>query len=118
MNRLKTPVLLLFFIALHAHASTQSEIDHLINYVASTKCKYERNGDMHNGEQAVKHINRKYAYFEDDVKTAEDFIKYSATKSELSGKYYKLHCPGEETLNSQDWLLDELQRYRAARSDG
>ena len=114
MNRIKAIVLLLFFTALHAHASTQVEIEHLINYVASTKCEYERNGDMYNGEQAVKHINRKYHYFADDIKTAEDFIKYSATKSELSGKYYKLHCPGEEMLNSEDWLLNELKRYRAA----
>lgn len=99
---------------LSASASTQSEIAHLIEYVKTTDCTYERNGDMHNGEEAVEHIQRKYDYFEDDIETAEDFIKYSATKSTFSGKEYKIHCAGVETVSSKSWLLVELEKYRSS----
>lgn len=100
--------------SLPTFASAQNEINHLIEYVKTTNCTYERNGDMHNGEEAVEHIQRKYDYFEDDIATAEDFIKYSATKSTFSGKEYKIHCPGVDTVSSQSWLLTELNRYRNA----
>jgi hypothetical protein len=105
---------LLSVFSLHAFASTQDEINHLLNFVASTDCTYERNGTMHNGTEAVKHINKKYAYYSDDIKSTEDFIKNSATKSKMSGKYYKIHCSKKAPIKSQDWLLTELSVYRKA----
>ena len=101
----------LFFIGT-AIADTQQEIDHLLEFVASTTCQYERNGNVYDGARAVKHINRKYEYFKDEINSAEDFIKYSATKSTMSGKHYKIHCSNVPVQNSSDWLLDELQKYR------
>ena len=100
-----------------AYASSQAEIDHLIEYVAFTECQYERNNTLHDGTEAVKHIQKKYAYFEDEIETAESFIRYAATKSELSGNYYQIHCPGESARKSQDWLLTELERYRAGHNN-
>jgi hypothetical protein len=93
-------------------AATQDEIDHLLNFVATTDCQYERNGTLHSGKEAVEHINKKYAYYLDDIKSTEDFIKYSATKSSMSGKYYKIHCKNTAAVNSQDWLTTELTAYR------
>jgi hypothetical protein len=107
------PLLLAFSI--HAFASAQNEISHLLGFVASTDCKYERNGTMHNGIEAVNHINIKYEYYLDEIKSAEDFIKYSATKSLMSGKYYKIYCEGLPVMRSENWLLDELMRYRGAQ---
>jgi hypothetical protein len=69
---------------------------------------------MHNGKEAVKHIQKKYDYFADDITSTEDFIKYSATKSKMSGKYYKIHCSGKKPVKSQDWLLTELKAYRSS----
>jgi len=94
-------------------ASSQDEIAHLLTFVASTECIYERNGTMHSGSEAVEHIKKKYAYFEDDIKTAEDFIKHSATKSKMSGKYYKIHCGDNAPVKSRDWLMAELNAYRS-----
>ena len=93
-------------------ASTQSEINHILDFVGATDCKYERNGTMHNGKEAVEHINKKYAYYSDDIDSAEDFIKYAATKSTMSGKYYRIHCNNKPTVKSRDWLLNELNVYR------
>jgi hypothetical protein len=42
---------------------------------------------------------------------AEDFIALSATKSELSGKKYRIFCEGTQPLDS-DRLLGELKEYR------
>ncbi|WP_016957687.1 DUF5329 family protein [Catenovulum agarivorans] len=96
----------------NAFADMQAEIDHLLNYVANTNCQYERNGTMHKGEEAVAHIKKKYDYFIDDIESTEDFIKYSATKSKMSGKYYLIHCPEQTPIKSKYWLLAELAKYR------
>ncbi|WP_210247080.1 DUF5329 family protein [Aliikangiella marina] len=107
----------LFLLSLSqiASADMQSEIEHLLGYVKSTDCVYERNGKKHNGAEAHKHILRKYDYYEDDIESTEDFIKYSATKSNMSGKFYLIHCPNQPTLTSQAWLLQELSEYRQER---
>lgn len=101
-------------VSTYASESTKSqqEINHLLAYVNSTQCQYERNGKRHSGEEAVKHIQRKYRYFADKIKTAEDFIRFSATKSTMSGKYYTVHCAEGKAIKSVDWLNEELLRYR------
>ncbi|WP_299979413.1 DUF5329 family protein [uncultured Pseudoteredinibacter sp.] len=97
-------------------AKSQQEINHLLAYVKSTNCQYERNGKRHSGKEAVKHIQRKYRYFADEIKTAEDFIRLCATKSTMSGKYYKVHCVTGKAIKNEiksvDWLSEELLRYR------
>jgi hypothetical protein len=112
LNLSKVFLMLLSVFSLNVLASTQEEINHLLNFVASTDCKYERNGTLHNGTEAVAHINKKYEYYLDDIESAEDFIKYSASKSKMSGKYYKIHCNNKAPVKSQDWLLTELVAYR------
>jgi len=93
--------------------SMQNEIDHLLVFVKSTDCQYERNGDMHSGADAAEHIQEKYDYFKDDIDSTEQFIELSASKSSMSGNYYRIHCSNKVTIRSQDWLLQELQRYRS-----
>ena len=34
-----------------------------------------------------------------------------ASKSAMSGKPYKIHCPNEQTINSQHWLLNALSTF-------
>jgi len=66
------------------------------------------------GRDAVEHIKKKYDYFYDEIKTTEDFIKYSATKSNMSGNHYKIHCANQLVVKSSVWLLSELDRYRSS----
>jgi hypothetical protein len=94
---------------------TRQEIDHLLNFVANTDCQYDRNGTIHNGPEARDHINRKYEYYRRKVVTAEDFIKYSATKSKISGRKYKIRCAGAKEKDASDWLLEELQVFRESQ---
>ncbi len=95
-----------------ADAITDAEIQHLLKFVASTTCKYERNGDLHAGSEAVKHIQQKYEHFKDKIHSAEDFIAYSATKSTMSGNKYHVICAGKTPQDSDQWLLEELKRFR------
>ena len=94
---------------------TRQEIDHLLNFVSNTACQYDRNGTLHNGPEARDHINMKYEHYKKKVKTTEDFIKYSATKSKFSGRKYKIHCPDAQVADTSDWLLGELQAFRESQ---
>ena len=90
-----------------------AEVTHLINFVKISNCVLNRNGTKHSAEKSTAHIEKKYNYFRNKIKSTEDFIKYSATKSTMSGKYYTVTCPGRKAVKSQDWLLEELARFRA-----
>jgi len=100
------------FAATAQAVTADAEIDHLLKFVEGTQCRYERNGEMHSGKEAAEHIRKKYAHFKDEIATAEDFIALSATKSELSGKKYRVFCAGEKVQDSERWLLGELKSYR------
>ncbi|VAW58253.1 hypothetical protein MNBD_GAMMA11-2826 [hydrothermal vent metagenome] len=90
----------------------EDEVEHLLDFVKKTECLITRNSTEHKGESAAEHIRKKYDYFSDDIKSAEDFIEYSATKSTLSGQYYTVSCAGKKATKTKDWLLAELKRYR------
>jgi len=109
---MRSLILTILLLAGNALADTRDEINHLLDFVAGTACQYDRNGTVHNGAEAKDHINIKYEHYRKKIKTAEDFIKYSATKSMISGRKYKIHCPDSEVIDASDWLLEELHRYR------
>ena len=90
----------------------QAEVAHLLQFVKNSRCKVNRNGSFHQGKEAASHIRKKYDHFRDKIRTTEDFIKYSATKSTMSGKYYTVLCDGQQPIRTQDWLLEELATYR------
>lgn len=110
LNGLMTSLILFAPIA---YSSPQEEIDHLLSFVESTECQYERNGTLHNGVEAAEHIKKKADYYADDIESAEDFIAYSATKSMLSGRHYQVHRNGDLPINSEQWLKNELIKFRA-----
>jgi len=91
------------------------EVDHLLMFVKNSDCTINRNGSDYNGKKGLSHITRKYEYFRDDIKNTEEFIEYSATKSTMSGDFYTVSCPGQKTLQTKDWLLNELVRFRSTQ---
>lgn len=110
-------MLLLLFMGLGSVllSDTRQEIDHLLGFVEKTNCKYERNGVLHTGAEAKAHMGKKYAYYKDKIDSAEDFIYYCATKSEITQIKYKIHCPNKKSQNSNEWLLDTLERFRKSQ---
>lgn len=96
-------------------ASTNDEIEHLLNFVADSGCTFERNGNDYDSVEARAHIQRKYDHIKDKISSTEDFIQYAASQSSMSGKKYHATCNGQ-TITSKDWLTQELKRYRQQAS--
>ena len=87
-------------------------IDYLLTFVAETDCTFIRNGKPHTAKEAVVHMQRKYEHFRDEIKTPEDFIRLSASKSLISGKPYMVKTKTGQVLKSETWLLEALETYR------
>lgn len=100
------------FVFADVSVNQVKEVNHLIGFIKNSHCTINRNGTDYPAEKGVEHIEKKYDYFRDDIKSTEDFIEYAATMSTMSGKYYMVTCRGEATIKTQDWLLKELQRFR------
>lgn len=89
------------------------EIDHLLDYVASSSCTFVRNGSEYSAEKARDHLAIKYRFVGDRISTAEDFIKYLASGSSVSGEPYHVKCGKTDALAGA-WLTTELNRYRSS----
>ena len=98
-----------------ALADVLNEVQHLLHYVENNGCEFERNGAVYDSREARAHMERKYNYVKSHVDEAEDFIKYAATESSISGKKYYVVCGGKRQA-SAEWLQDELSRYRNSNS--
>ena len=96
-----------------AAESLEKTIGYLINYVATSKVTFIRNGDAHTGDEAAKHIKAKYDHFKADIKTPEDFIRLSASKSLLSGKPYLVRTADGKETRLDEWLTEALKQHRA-----
>ena len=99
-----------------AHADPlRDEIAHLIDFVRHSSCTFIRNGTEYNGGEAADHVQAKYDYYKDEIKTVEDFIERAASKSVLSGKPYEVRC-GDKTMPAADWIRAEDSTYRAQKT--
>lgn len=116
----KTPTILLILLMLFPFSAAAdmnlqscSEVEKLIEFVRRSPCKFNRNGSWYASSEAAGHIDKKYHAALDKglVHSAEDFIKYAATKSSLTGTLYKVQCKGKE-INCADWLTAELRKVR------
>jgi Family of unknown function (DUF5329) len=91
----------------------KDEIDHLLQYVAASSCTFVRNGSEYSADKAREHLTDKYRFAGSRISTAEDFIRYLATKSSFSGEAYHVKCGKIDALSGA-WLNAELERYRKA----
>ena len=96
------------------YGSAGEEIAHLLHFVEKSGCVFIRNGKEYGPWQAREHMERKYSHIRSRVKTAEQFIKYAATQSSISGKHYSVRCEGK-TIPSAKWLQNELARFRSGQ---
>jgi hypothetical protein len=89
----------------------QHEIDHLLDFVATSKCTFVRNGEAHPGKDARDHLEMKYNFVKWRLSTADEFVKYLATESSTSHEPYTVICNNKERPAGA-WLAEELERYR------
>ena len=98
-------------------AGTTEEIASLLHFIEQSECTFIRNGKQYDTLEARQHIEKKYTYFKERITTAEDFIQYSAARSSITGKPYRVLCNGV-SMNSSDWLNAELDKMRTSRHVG
>lgn len=96
-------------------APIRAEIDALMGKLVASGCQFDRNGSLHNGEEAKGHILRKLEYLEGKrtLQSTEQFIELAASQSSSSGKPYFVKCGSGAAVPSQQWLLGQLQSLRA-----
>ena len=99
--------------AASAETPAKSEIDHLLNFVATSSCTFVRNGTEYPPDKARDHLASKYQFAGSKITTAEEFIKYLATESSMSGELYHVKCGNTDALTGV-WLTAELARFRKA----
>ena len=92
--------------------SLDESINYLLDYVAHSNATFIRNGQTHTPAEAVNHIKAKYEHFKGEIKTPEDFIRLSASKSLLSGQPYLVRTAEGKEMRLDAWLTDALKKHR------
>lgn len=95
--------------------NVQIEVNFLLGYVEGSGCEFYRNGSWYDSRAAQQHLRDKYKYLGagNQINTTEDFIEKAATKSSFSGQPYGVKCKDGVSVTSNQWLRDELARFRS-----
>ena len=75
-----------------------------------------RNGSAHQPAQAASHLRLKWRKAGKRVRTAEDFIRYCATGSSMSGKPYRIRFADGRIEDSAVYFRAQLRRIEAGRT--
>ncbi len=106
------PLFLFMNVLCARDAKEDKRIEYLLQSVRSMKGGvFIRNGSEYNGQDAVKHLQRKLDAGGERVKTAEDFIAGCATKSSFSGKPYQIRLPDGKTVETGPYFLEKLREF-------
>jgi hypothetical protein len=121
MRLASTAIALVWIAAAHAAPApaAKAEIEYLLSAVATSDCRFYRNGTWYDAKAAAAHLRLKYESLaaRELIHGTEDFIDRAATKSSLSGRDYAIKCEGLAEVSSRRWLTDLLATYRAAHAD-
>lgn len=92
------------------------KIEYLIAAVAAEKnVQFIRNGGAYSSQDAAKHLRLKLNRAGTRVKTAEDFIKYCASASSISGQPYQMKYSDGRVVSTESFLRAKLAEYPGGR---
>lgn len=97
-------------------AAAQREISGLMQALERSGCRFQRNGSWFGAAEAKSHLQRKYDYLlkRDLADTPEQFIERAASRSSISGRAYRVACPGAAEQDASAWFQQQLRDLRAA----
>ena len=92
------------------------EIGQLMDALANSSCRFQRNGSWYDAARARQHLQRKYDYLlkQQLVDTAEQFIERAASRSSRSGRAYRVQCPGQPEQEAAAWFRARLRGLRGS----
>ncbi len=89
-----------------------SRIEYLLSVVASLHdAQFIRNGKAYDSQAAVNHLRTKLRAAGARVQTAEDFIRYCASQSSVSGQPYEIRFADGRVVLAADFLRQELLEF-------
>lgn len=96
-------------------AAAQREISGLMQALEHSGCRFQRNGSWYGATEARAHLQRKYDYLlkRDMADTAEQFIDRAASQSSISGRAYRVACPGVAEQDASAWFQQQLRGIRS-----
>lgn len=97
-----------------------AEIRALIAHLGDSDCRFQRNGRWYDAGDARAHLQRKYDWARKRGLSAdaEAFIDQAASRSSVTGRAYRVACPGQAEREASAWfhaLLDRLRSTAAPR---
>jgi hypothetical protein len=103
--------------ASHPVLTEQAKIEALIGAVeAMPKAVFIRNGSEYTAARAADHLRLKWHNAGSRVRTAEQFIKYCASQSSMTGRKYQIRFPDGRTVESAVFFHEQLARLEAGKS--
>ena len=87
----------------------------LLRAVETSGCQMERNGALHDAREAAEHLRMKLERSGRPGMSADLFIDRVASGSTVSGKPYRVLCPGQPAVDSRVWLRARLAEQGASR---
>ena len=101
--------LLLALVAAASGAEpTDAAVAGLLRAIETSGCRMERNGALHEGKEAAKHLRTKLERSGRPGMSADQFIDSVASGSTISGRPYRVLCPGQPPVDSRAWLRARL----------
>jgi hypothetical protein len=97
--------------------AAKAEIASLLDSLASSGCRFGRNGEWYGPADARSHLAKKYEYLlgKGQIDSTDAFIAKVASQSNASGTPYLVQCGSAPAVESARWLRDELIGLRARR---
>ncbi len=108
-------VLLLSLMAARVQAQDISETAKIHYLIASVEAlegaTFIRNGHQYGARAASDHLRLKLKMAGNRVKTAEDFIKFCASKSSMTGEPYLMRFADSTTVESEVFFRNRLKTF-------
>jgi len=119
---LRLTVFMLIGIAALGHAGDlapleSQKIDFLIAAIATLDhAQFVRNGTAYDAKAAAGHLRLKLKNAGSRIKTAEDFIRYCASVSSVSGTPYEIRFSDGRVVTSEAFLRKKLDEFQNPQS--
>ncbi len=110
-------VILLFAVMHFSSAFPMTEdgkIRALLEALGSSNLIFIRNDVEYPAVQAKSHLEMKLSRAGSRIRTADDFIRYLATKSSATGRPYYVKLPDGNKIESAVWLRKKLAEIESS----
>ena len=89
-----------------------ARIEYLIGVIAALPdAQFIRNGKAYDNQAAVDHLREKLRLAGGRVRTAEDFIRFCASESSITGQPYEIRFADGRVLPSAEFLQEKLAEF-------